>query len=71
MSDKTPLQDLVVILPGILGSVLQKDGRDLWGISKGAIWDILISRGDALNALNVQQDDPDAESLDDGIKAVR
>ena len=27
MSDKTPLQDLVVILPGILGSELQKDGR--------------------------------------------
>ena len=71
MSDNTPLQDLVVILPGILGSVLQKDGKDLWGISKGAIWDILVSRGDALNALNVQQDDPDAENLDDGIKAVR
>jgi pimeloyl-ACP methyl ester carboxylesterase len=71
MSDKTPLQDLVVILPGILGSVLQKDGKDLWGISKGAIWDILVSHGDSLNALNVQQDDPDAENLDDGIKAVR
>jgi hypothetical protein len=71
MSDKTPLQDLVVILPGILGSVLQKDGKELWGVSTGAIWDILISQGNALNALNVQQDDPDAENLDDGIRAVR
>jgi len=71
MSDKTPLQDLVVILPGILGSVLQKDDKDLWGVSTGAIWNILISQGNALNALNIQQDDPDAENLDDGIKAVR
>jgi hypothetical protein len=37
MSGKTPLQDLVVILPGILGSVLQKDNKDIWAVSTGVI----------------------------------
>ena len=27
---KTKLRDLVVILPGITGSFLQKDGKDIW-----------------------------------------
>jgi pimeloyl-ACP methyl ester carboxylesterase len=71
MPYQTPLHDLVVILPGILGSVLQKDGKDLWGVSQGAIWDIITSQGKSLNALNVQQDDPNAEDLGDGISAVR
>ncbi len=71
MSDKTPLQDLVVILPGITGSVLQKDGKDLWAVSGQAFWRIVKSQGKALDALKIQQDDPDAEDLGDGIKAVR
>jgi hypothetical protein len=33
MPQKTPMRDMVVILPGILGSVLQKDGKDLWAVS--------------------------------------
>ncbi|MBE8988710.1 hypothetical protein [Nostoc sp. LEGE 12450] len=41
MADKTPMQDMVVILPGITGSVLQKDGKDLWAVSGQAIWDIV------------------------------
>jgi hypothetical protein len=71
MSDKTPLKDLVVILPGITGSVLQKDGKDLWAVSGQAFWSIVRSKGKALDALKIQQDDPDAEDLGDGIKAVR
>jgi pimeloyl-ACP methyl ester carboxylesterase len=71
MTEVIPLRDLVIILPGILGSVLQKDGKDLWGATKGVIWDVLTSQGKSLNALKIQQDDPDAENLDDGIKAVR
>jgi Lecithin:cholesterol acyltransferase len=71
MTEKVPLQDLVVILPGILGSVLQKDGKDLWAVSGGSIWNVINSLGNNLNALKLQQDDPDAEDLGDGIKAVR
>ena len=71
MSEKPPLRDLVVILPGILGSVLQKDGKDLWAVSGQAIGDILRTLGESLNNLRVQQDDPDSEDLADGIRAVR
>lgn len=71
MTQKLPLRDLVVILPGILGSVLQKDGRDLWAISGQAIWNILKTGGSAVEDLYLQQDDPDAERLDDGISATR
>lgn len=71
MTEVLPLRDLVIILPGILGSVLQKDGKDLWGVSGGVIWDVVASQGKSLNALKVQQDDPDAEDLGDGITAVR
>jgi Lecithin:cholesterol acyltransferase len=71
MTSKPPMRDLIVILPGILGSVLQKDGRDLWAVTGQAIWNILRTGGNAVGDLKVQQDDPDAENLDDGIRATR
>lgn len=30
---KVPMKDIVVILPEIMGSVLQQDGKDLWNVS--------------------------------------
>ena len=56
MTNKTPLRDLIVILPGITGSVLQKDGEDFWGVSGQAIWDIFKSGGKTLEALKVKQE---------------
>lgn len=67
----TDLKDIVVILPGITGSVLQKDGKDLWAVSGRAIWDLIKSQGNALDVLKIKHDDPDADDLGDGIKAVR
>lgn len=32
MNQKSKMRDMIILLPGILGSVLQKDGRDLWNI---------------------------------------
>jgi hypothetical protein len=29
-----PMNDIVVVIPGILGSVLQKDGKDIWALSR-------------------------------------
>jgi hypothetical protein len=49
MSEKTPLQDLVVILPGILGSVLQKDNKDLWAVSTSMICSLLLNRNKLIN----------------------
>jgi pimeloyl-ACP methyl ester carboxylesterase len=70
MSIKAPMRDMVVILPGILGSVLQKDGKDLWAISGQAISQVLTRSEDTLRNLKLTQDDPNAESLGDGIRAT-
>ena len=71
MSKKIPMKDIVVILPGITGSVLQKDGKDLWAVSGQAIWQALTHLGDTIEHLKIDQDDPEAESLGDGIKATQ
>ncbi len=71
MVAKTRMQDIVVILPGIIGSVLQKDGKDIWAVSGEAAWQALRTMGDSLQQLKIEQDDPEAEDLGDGITATR
>ncbi len=69
---KTKMRDIVVILPGITGSVLQKDGKDIWAISGQAAWEFLKTRGGSPQQLKLNdRDDPEAEDLGDGIKATR
>ena len=53
----TPLQDMVIILPGITGTVLQKDATDIWGASKAAFSQILGSRGGVIQQLKLEQED--------------
>jgi pimeloyl-ACP methyl ester carboxylesterase len=62
---KVPLRDLIVVLPGITGSVLQRDGRDLWNISGQAFWEFLTSLGDGLQFLRVRDN-----GAEDGIRAT-
>jgi hypothetical protein len=45
------MRDIVVLLPGITGSVLQKDGKDIWAISGQAIWKTLTSLGSSLQQI--------------------
>ncbi len=66
---KKRMRDLVVLLPGITGSVLQKDRKDLWAISGQAVWGALTSS--SLQDLVLKNDDPDADDLGDGIRATR
>jgi pimeloyl-ACP methyl ester carboxylesterase len=68
---KKRLRDIVVLLPGILGSVLQKDGTDIWALSGQAAWNSLTSFGDALQGLLLQDDDHTVDDLGDGIQATR
>jgi hypothetical protein len=68
MTSKAPLKDMIIILPGILGSVLKKDGRDLWAISGDAIWDLVFRTGETIKSLKLEQDDPEAEDLGDGVR---
>ncbi|MEH2124302.1 lipase/acyltransferase domain-containing protein [Nostoc sp.] len=70
MANKAPMKDMIVILPGILGSVLQKDGNDLWAVSGQAIWQVLTNLSNTIHSLKLAQDDPIAESLGDGIRAT-
>ena len=68
---KQPMGDVVVLLPGILGSVLQKDGKDIWAMSPGAAFRALLSIGGSIKKLELDGDDPDADDLGDGVTAPR
>ncbi|MCC0178738.1 lecithin--cholesterol acyltransferase [Waterburya agarophytonicola K14] len=72
MSKKNKMRDIIVLLPGILGSSLQKDGRDLWNISGQAISDFVknLRKGNNLQHLKIKNDDPTLDDLGDGIKAT-
>src|SRR5690242_1005693 len=65
-----PMDDLIIILPGIMGSVLTKHGRDLWAPSLSAVSRVL-QRETMLRDLMLDGDDPEREVLDDGVVATR
>jgi len=74
MPEKLPVNDVVVLLPGILGSVLQRDGRDVWALSKGALFRGLITFGRSVSSLELSGDDVDNDQggdLGDGVRATR
>jgi hypothetical protein len=69
MPEKIP--DVIVLLPGITGSVLRKNGQIVWGWSGRALVKNLVTGGrDYVEDLWVEQDSPTAESLDDGVVAT-
>jgi len=59
---KHPLNDLVVVLPGIMGSTLRdRDGKEVWGTSLGSIVKGVLTRGKAIKRLELPEgigDDP-------------
>jgi pimeloyl-ACP methyl ester carboxylesterase len=64
------MRDVVVLLPGITGSVLRKNGKVVWGYSAGTIGRTLATLGDSLERdLALPDDDPDIDDLGDGIVA--
>ncbi|MFC5268106.1 esterase/lipase family protein [Kribbella qitaiheensis] len=62
------MKDVVVVLPGITGSRLQKDGADVWSISAGGVARALVTFGRSIKQLAMEDDDPEAEYLDDGVR---
>jgi hypothetical protein len=66
-----PMSDVVVLLPGLGGSVLERDGKEVWSFSRGAMARGIFSLGKSVKRLTIEQDDPDADSLDDGVVATR
>lgn len=70
MPEKMP--DVVVLLPGITGSELTKNGKTIWGWSGRALVKNLLTQGDDyVDNLRVTQDSPTEEFLADGVVASR
>jgi pimeloyl-ACP methyl ester carboxylesterase len=61
-----PIPDVIVLLPGTMGSVLQKNGRDVWSPDIGAFARGIFSLGRSLRELKLERDD-----VDDGVVATR
>ncbi|MFD9210510.1 hypothetical protein ACFVZM_30025 [Streptomyces sioyaensis] len=68
---KTPFGDLLILLPGITGSVLKKDGADIWAPTPGAAFNALRTLGNSVTSLALKDDDWHAPDLGDGIVADR
>jgi pimeloyl-ACP methyl ester carboxylesterase len=61
--------DVVVLLPGLIGSVLSKDDKPLWGTSPGALWGVVA--GENLEKLRLTGADDGQDDLGDGIVPTR
>jgi hypothetical protein len=62
------MPDVIVCIPGITGSVLRKDNRDIWNISGSAVFNALRTLGDDLQQLKLEDDPIDVDDVD-GITA--
>jgi len=67
---KETMDDLIVILPGISGSVLTRNGNDVWNLSAGTIWSTALSLGRSIRSLVLKNDDLSADLAPDGVKAT-
>ncbi|HRF48383.1 MAG TPA: hypothetical protein PLC98_12225 [Anaerolineales bacterium] len=67
----TTMRHLIVFLPGIMGSALQKNGRDAWALSGGALWSYLTTWGQSVAELKITSEDPRVDDLGDGVTAAR
>jgi pimeloyl-ACP methyl ester carboxylesterase len=63
------LRDVVIILPGIMGSVLQKDGIDLWAASCSAAYRGIL-RGHFSEHLALRREDPEVNDPGNGVRAT-
>jgi pimeloyl-ACP methyl ester carboxylesterase len=70
MNQPQPMRDVIVLIPGILGSVLVKNGQEVWGASAQSVIGNLLTFGRALKDLKL---DPGVghEDPKDGVSAPR
>ena len=66
------MSDVIVLLPGIMGSELARGDKTLWGFKAGTIGSALFSRGATISKELMLHDDPsDPDVNADGITATR
>jgi pimeloyl-ACP methyl ester carboxylesterase len=65
------MEDLVVLIPGIGGSALSKDGTEVWSFTVGAALRGVLTLGRSIKTLELAGDDPEADDLGDGVTATR
>jgi hypothetical protein len=64
------MRDVMVLLPGITGSVLSRNGKVVWGFAGSSIGKALFTLGGSMRkALALPHDDPGVDDLGDGITA--
>jgi len=63
------LRDLVVVVPGILGSTLARDGKEVWAPTAGAIWPAITSFGASLEGLTLPSNLGD-DHPNDGVEPL-
>ncbi|MCU0633883.1 MAG: hypothetical protein MUE41_03325 [Gemmatimonadaceae bacterium] len=64
------MSDLIVVLPGIGGSVLARDGAPVWSPRPGAALRAALSLGKSISSLQLAGDDHTVDDLGDGITAT-
>jgi len=55
-AERLEIRDLVVVLPGILGSTLARDGQEAWAPSAGVVWRAIRSFGASIQSLTLPAD---------------
>src|SRR5512139_2929555 len=65
------MRHMIILLPGIMGSALQKDGKDLWALSGQALWRYLLQLSDTVDQLRLKDDDWKIADRGDGVRAAR
>jgi pimeloyl-ACP methyl ester carboxylesterase len=55
-TERLEVRDLVVVLPGILGSTLARDGQEAWAPSAGVVWQAIRSFGASIQSLTLPSD---------------
>ena len=64
------MPDVIVCIPGITGSVLRKNNRDVWNISGSAVFNALRSLGGSIKDLKLEEDPVDEDDVD-GVRRRR
>jgi CHAT domain/Lecithin:cholesterol acyltransferase len=65
------LKDVIVFLPGIMGSVLERNGKDIWAPSAGGFLNAVASRLNDIKSLRLEADPIDQPDLRDGVIATK